>query len=111
MTSTTTRLPTIQPKLTEIDLCGWLGQASPGESIEYHRGFLAVDTIPYGSRLPEKHRVELGRIARRAWWASERGLAHLIQWRHGPDDYSYIIVARPRSPSPPLSELLAAEVV
>jgi hypothetical protein len=110
MTSTITRLPTIQLGLTEIDLCGWLGQTSPGDSIEYHRGFLAVDIIPHGSRLPEKDRLELGRIARRAWWASERGLAHLIQRRHGPDDYSYIIVARPRSPSKPLSELFSAEV-
>lgn len=110
MTSTTTRLLTIQPKLTEIDLCGWLGQTSPGEWIEYHRGFLAVDIIPHGSRLPEKDRLELGRIARRAWWASERGLAHLVQRRHGPDDYSYIIIARPKLPSQSLSELLAAEV-
>jgi DNA-directed RNA polymerase specialized sigma24 family protein len=105
------KFPTVHLALSEIDLCGWLGQAEPGDTLEYYRGFLAVDAIPGGSRLPERDRVELGRIARRALWASERGLAHLLQRRHGPDDYSYIIVARPRSPSQSLSELLAAEVV
>ena len=105
------KFPTVHLSLGEIDLCGWLGQAEPGDMLEYYRGFLVVDAIPHGSRLPERDRAELDRIARRALWASERGLAHLIQRRHGPDDYSYIIVARPRSPSQPLSELLAAEVV
>jgi DNA-directed RNA polymerase specialized sigma24 family protein len=105
------KFPTVHLALSEIDLCGWLGQAEPGDMLDYYRGFLVVDAIPHGSRLPERDRAELGRIARRALWASERGLAHLIQRRHGPDDYSYIIVARPRSPSQPLSDLLAAEVV
>jgi DNA-directed RNA polymerase specialized sigma24 family protein len=100
--------PTVRLVLNEVELCGWLGQAEPGDVLEYYRGFLVVDAIPHGSRLPEKDRLELGRIARRAWWASERGLAHLIQRRHGPDDYSYIIIARPRSKPP--SELLSAEV-
>jgi hypothetical protein len=103
--------PAVRLVLSEVELCGWLGQAEPGDVLEYYRGFLVVDAIPHGSRLPELDRVELGRIARRAWWASERRLAHLIQRRHGPDDYSYIIVARPRAaPSKSLSELFSAEV-
>lgn len=96
--------------LTEVELCGWLGQAEPGDTLEYYRGFLAVDTVLHGCRLSERDRIELGQIARRALWASERGLAHLLQRRHGPDDYSYYIIVRPKRPSLPWSELLAAEV-
>jgi DNA-directed RNA polymerase specialized sigma24 family protein len=104
------KFATIRLTLTEVELCGWLGQAVPGDTLEYFRGFLVVDTTPYGSRLPENDRVELGRLARRALWASERGLAHLVQRRHGPDDYSYVIIARARPTSQALSELLAGEV-
>jgi hypothetical protein len=112
MTSTITRLPIVRLRLTEIELCGWLGQALPGDVIEYHRGFLALDSLPHGGRLAERDRSELARVARRALWAADRGIAYLIQRRHGPDDYSYLVIARPHpdSPSQPLSELPAAEV-
>lgn len=103
--------PTVRLLLSEADLCGWLGQAEPGKRLEYHRGFLAVDAVPHGSHLPEQDRAELGRVARRALWASHRGLAHLVQRRHGPDDYSYLVIVRPRpSDSDSLPDLLVAEI-
>ena len=99
-------------RISEIDLCAWLGQAEPGQKLVYFRGFLLVDAIPHGSRLPEPDRAELRRVARRALWAADRGIADLVQRRHGPDDYSYVMIARPRpSDSESLSELLTAEVV
>jgi hypothetical protein len=52
--------------------------------------FLLVDAIPHGSRLPEPDRAELRRVASRALWAADRGIADLVQRRHGPDDYSYV---------------------
>jgi hypothetical protein len=111
MTSTITCLPIVRLRLTEIELCGWLGQASPGDVIEYHRGFLALDILPHGGRLAERDHSELVRVGRRALWAADRGIAYLVQRRDGPDDYSYLVIARPRpSASQSLSELLAAEV-
>lgn len=97
--------------ITEINLCGWIGQASPGAVLEYHRGFLTLDASPQGKRLSEEDRAELLRVARRAWWASEKGLVHLVQRRHGADDYSYLAIARPKAhaPSAPLSSVLLAE--
>jgi hypothetical protein len=98
-------------RITETELCGWLGQASPGAMIEYHRGFLALDGMSHGGRLAERDHSELVRVGRRAMWAADRGIAYLVQRRHGPDDYSYLVIARPRpSASLSLSELLAAEV-
>lgn len=112
MTSTITKLPGIRLRLTETDLCGWIGQAAPGEVLEYFRGHLAMDTASKVSRLAECDRAELVRLARRAWWGSEQKLVHLVQRRHGPDDYSYLAIARPKpkQDSVSLSSLLLAEV-
>lgn len=108
-----TRLPTTRLKLTEIELCAWLGQALPGDTLEYHRGFLAIDIMPHSGRLAGQDRPELARIARRAWWAAERQFVDLVQRRHGPDDYSYLLIARcrPSSRSQSLSQCLTAEIV
>ena len=105
-------LPGLRLRLTEIELCGWLAQAAPGDTLAYHRGFLALDRTAAARRLPEADRTELGRLARRAWWAAEQGLAYLLQRRHGSDDYSYLIVARPlvRTSPASFSALLAEEV-
>lgn len=80
--------------------------------LQYHRGHLALDVIAQVSRLPAAERLELTRVAQRAWWAAEQGLVHLLQHRFGPDDYAYLVIARPRTTPPPrsLSELLAAPV-
>jgi hypothetical protein len=111
MTSTITKLCGIRLHLKEIELCAWIGQARPGDVLEYHRGFLALDVMRQGTRLSERDRAELTRVGRRAWWAAEQGLVHLVQQRHGPDDYSYLAIARPRPRSAPvaLSSLILAE--
>src|SRR5690242_3997327 len=104
--------PTSRLLITELDLCGWIGQVVPGDSREYWRGHLALDRVPRSGRLPEKDRLELIRVSGRALWAAERGLVHLVQQRHGPDDYSYICIARPRPKSErrSLPELLPQHV-
>jgi hypothetical protein len=85
-------------RLTEIELCRWLGMARPGERIIYHRGFLAQD-CSVTSTMPASEREELRRLARRAMLLAEAGMVDLVQRRHGPDDYEYIVAARLR-PSP-----------
>jgi hypothetical protein len=80
--------------LSEAALCRWLGEAFPGDTLAYHRGHLSRDMAATGSKA--RSRAELQRVARRALWASESGLVHLVQRRHGPDDYTYLAVARPR---------------
>ena len=108
----------ISPELTagrlqinEIDLCGCIGHAAPGAVVEYHRGFLALDLVPQVTRLSERDRLELGRVARRAWWAADRGLVHLVQRRLGPGFFAYLAVVRPkpRHTAISLSSLLQAE--
>jgi hypothetical protein len=95
--------------LTEIDLCAWLSQAAPQEAIEYHRGFLILDTDLRISRLTKSDRLELVQVARRAWWAAEKNLVHLVQCRLGENRFSYLAIARPRPQTPSLASLLFAE--
>jgi len=101
-----------RPLLTEIALSGWIGQASAGDVLEYYRGFIAIDILARGSSLCPQDRAALVLLARRAWIACEKQLIHLVQRRHGPEDYSYLAVARERPicSRASLSSLLLAEV-
>ena len=85
-----------RPPLSEAALCECLGRACPGNELEYYRGFLARDVSPEAGRLPQAERAELARVARRARWASDRGLVDLVQRRLGPELFAYIAVARHR---------------
>lgn len=107
-------LITLAPRraaLTEIELAAWIGAAAPGETMEYHRGFLAVDAASLISGLTESERKELKRVASRARWAAEKRLVHLVQRRNGPSDFSYLAIARPRpkAAAASLSALLLEE--
>jgi hypothetical protein len=82
--------------ITEADLCTWLGEAAPGDQLAYYRGFLAVDLASSDGSLTKAEQAELRRVARRTLFAAESGLAHLLQRRNGPDDFTYLLIARPR---------------
>jgi len=86
----------VSPSVTEHTICAWVGTAVPGDRLTYHRGFLAIDVAPDTHRLPECARIELVRAASRARLLAEQGAIYLVQRRHGPDDYTYLLVARPR---------------
>src|SRR3954454_18442883 len=83
--------------LTEADFCTWIGQAGPQDVIEYHRGFLIVDTDRRLSALSSADRHKLSRVASRAWQCAQDGLVHLVQRRLGESQFSYLAIARPRS--------------
>lgn len=77
---------------TELAFIAWINQAMPGDVLEYHRGFLAFDV----SRLCVPDRVELLKLAHRAMRGVGLGLVHLVQRRNGPNDFSYLAIARPK---------------
>ena len=79
--------PVTRAALGENEFLGWLGQATAGEVLPYHRGFLAIDRNWSVER-------ELDHLASLALWAADHGLVHLVQRRHGPEDASYIAIAR-----------------
>jgi len=91
--------------LTDIEFCAWIGQAMPGDRLEYHRGFLGIDTTAVISTLPEPDRRRLVALAGAAHRAFEAGL---VQVRLGPDRFAYLAIARtrPRRTPVPLARLL-----
>ena len=76
----------------EAAYCEWIAQATPGASTVYFRGHLAYDRMPSADTFNEPDRRRLVAVARRAMQAAEDGMVHLVQRRHGPADYSYIVV-------------------
>ena len=82
--------------LTEAALCAWVGQASPGDQLIYHRGFLSNDTAPDSRFGTPAERKALRLVADRAWRLAQDGAVHLLQRRDGPGEYSYLIVVRRR---------------
>ena len=98
--------------ISEIEFCGWVGQAVPGDRLEYHRGFLVLDAFPVISKLADPDRKRLALLGTRAFWAAEAGLVHLVQERIGPDHFAYIAIARPKPKAAAisLSALLLEEV-
>ena len=88
-------LPAPVADLSDVAFCAWVGQAEPGDRLEYHRGFLGLDVLRGVSTLPEAERRRLADLGRAALGACERGLVHLVQVRLGPDRFAYLAVARP----------------
>lgn len=83
-------------RLNDIAFCAWIDAAAPDDRLEYHRGFLGIDTQAAISTLPEPDRRQLVALASVAHRAFVAGLVHLVQARLGPDHFAYIAVARPR---------------
>ena len=80
--------------MDEIAFCAWVAQAEPGETLVYHRGFLAVDATGVVSKLLSDQQRALRLVAAAALRAAEQDLVHLVQARIGPDQFAYIAVAR-----------------
>jgi hypothetical protein len=103
---------TPQLLVNAVQFCAWVAQASPGYKLEYHRGLLALDASEFSRDFAGPRRRELNRVAHRASWAANQGLVHLVQRRNGPDDFSYIAIARLHADDipQPLSSVLLKEV-
>jgi hypothetical protein len=76
----------------EAAFCDWVARSAPGASTVYFRGHLAYERMPSVSTFAEPERKRLVALAKRALQAAEDGLVHLVQRRHGPEDYGYIAV-------------------
>jgi len=83
-------------RLNEIEFCAWVAQAEAGDRLAYYRGSLVSDALAPLSPLTEPERAALKALAAGAYRAAEQGLVHLVQHRHGLDDYSYLAIARPK---------------
>ena len=76
----------------------WLKTARPGRLIEYHRGHLCVDRQQKPDAPDNEARAALHRLATRVLRAAEQDLVHLVQRRHGPEDFSYLAIKAGKTP-------------
>jgi hypothetical protein len=79
----------------------WLARARPGEPLEYYRGHLGMDRVKGTSSLSDPERRNLNAVADHTLALSNDGRLHLLQERHGDNDYSYWAVTR--APARPVS--------
>jgi hypothetical protein len=82
--------------VSEAEVRRWLREAEPGQAIQYFRGFLAMSRSECGAMISAPQRQELAKVADWLWRAAMHDRIHLVQYRHGPGDWSYIAIARER---------------
>jgi hypothetical protein len=90
------REPSRTLTISEEAFCVRVGNALPGERIEYHRGHLLIDRSRKHGLLSEKDRRELSAVANRALALAEEGRLCLVQQRLGEHDYRYLAVVTRR---------------
>lgn len=79
--------------MTDLEFMQWIADADPGETIEYHTGFLFVDRVR-GIESQDISAPEIRLIADAALDLQQRGLIELTQRRIGDYRYSYLATAR-----------------
>jgi hypothetical protein len=79
----------------------WLQEAKPGQVLHYFRGFLARAADGRHQLLREVECQDVARFAGRLWRAAHHKRVHLVQRRHGPEDFTYIAIARERPQDKP----------
>ena len=89
--------------LTDVQFCAWVATAVPGDTLEYHRGFLGADRTPQGQPMNTDDRATLIRTSNHAFRLAEQGLIHLVQRRLAPRTFSYLAIARQNPRNAPLS--------
>lgn len=84
--------------LTDIDLCAWVSDAQPGDSLVYYRGHLSHDRARVARVYTDEPRWRLDWLARRALVLNANGWIDLVQRRRGPAVWDYIAIKRRAAP-------------
>lgn len=79
--------------MTDLDFMQWIADAKPGETIEYHTGFLFVDRVR-GIESQNISAPEIRLVADAAFDLQQRGLVELTQRRLDRYRYCYLATAR-----------------
>ena len=79
-------------KMDLNNFASWCNTAKTGDSIIYHKGYLAKDRGPL--TVPAKKQSDLSWVAAHALAESDAGKLALTQRRNGDFDYDYIATKR-----------------
>lgn len=80
--------------MNDVDLCVWVADARPGDSITYYTGHLSRDRLPHKEGYSEPMRRKIGELGNAAWMLGAENWVHLIQRRVAMGCWEYIAVRR-----------------
>ena len=96
----TTKNRSLTPKdvMNDVDLCVWVADARPGDSITYYTGHLSRDRLSHNEGYSEALRRKIGDLGNAAWMLGAENWVHLLQRRVAPGCWDYIAVRKADMP-------------
>jgi hypothetical protein len=84
--------------MNDVDLCVWVADAQPGDSITYYTGHLSRDRLPHRDGYSESVRRKINELGNAAWMLGEENWLHLVQRRVSCGCWDYIAVRKAEVP-------------
>lgn len=84
--------------MNDVDLCVWVADAKPGDSLIYYRGHLSRDRQMHSEGYEEPLRRKIGELGNAAWSLGDENWVHLIQRRVSYGCWDYIVVRKAEAP-------------
>ena len=93
-----TRFLTPKDVMNDVDLCVWVADAQPGDSITYYTGHLSRDRLPHRDGYADAVRRKISELGNAAWMLGEEKWLHLVQRRVSYGCWDYISVRKADAP-------------
>ena len=93
-----TRFLTPKDVMNDVDLCVWVADAQPGDSITYYTGHLSRDRLPHRDGYADAVRRKISELGNAAWMLGEENWLHLVQRRVSYGCWDYIAVRKAEVP-------------
>jgi hypothetical protein len=84
--------------MNDVDLCVWVADAQPGDSIIYYTGHLSRDRLPHRDGYADAIRRKIGELGNAAWMLGDENWVHLVQRRVSYGCWDYISVRKADAP-------------
>lgn len=92
------RFLTPKEVMNDVDLCVWVADAQPGDSITYYTGHLSRDRLPHRDGYADAIRRKINELGNAAWRLGEENWLHLVQRRISYGCWDYIAVRKAEAP-------------
>lgn len=84
--------------MNDVDICVWVADAQPGDSIVYYTGHLSRDRLPHKDGYSEPVRRKIGELGNAAWMLGDENWVHLVQRHVSYGCWDYIAVRKAEAP-------------
>ena len=84
--------------MNDVDLCVWVADAQPGDSIIYYTGHLSRDRLPHRDGYADAIRRKISELGNAAWMLGDENWVHLVQRRVSYGCWDYIAVRKADAP-------------